>query len=482
MASALYRKYRSKKFEQVIGQEHITTTIVNSLKNKTFSHAYLLTGPRGVGKTSIARLFAFAVNGIDYDESKTYSDIIEIDAASNRRIDEIRELREKIGIVPSILKYKVYIIDEVHMLTKEAFNALLKTLEEPPEHAIFILATTDLQKVPDTIKSRCVRFSFLSIPDDKIKKHLQQIAKQESIKIEDGALQLIAENSDGSFRDAISFLDQFRNSGETITESYVSQVLGMGSTQLIEALISALEDSSPQSILDALAKLRDSGADDNQIVKQLSAHLRAYLLDSKKNKLGDSEVVQLIESLLEISRYSDVRLAFEVALLKAVANNDAKPAGTKTPNSPKKSEPIAELAAPPDEAVIEEEVLAKITEVSVKPNEGENDLWQSVLLELKSSNSTLHGIARMADVEHKDSLLVLSFEFPFHSKQMNLEKNRLVIERMVRSKDKKINQVDIRVSGGPKKPGKKNGEDKISNKEPVSSISNIFGSAEVLES
>src|SRR3989338_478241 len=152
MGQALYRKYRSKKFGEVVGQQHVTKTLTNALKSGRISHAYLFTGPRGVGKTSVARIFAHEVNNLKYDEDKPHLDIIEIDAASNRRIDEIRDLREKVHISPTSAKYKVYIIDEVHMLTKEAFNALLKTLEEPPEHCIFILATTEAHKLPATIE------------------------------------------------------------------------------------------------------------------------------------------------------------------------------------------------------------------------------------------------------------------------------------------------------------------------------------------
>ena len=163
MAQALYRKYRPKKLSDVVGQEHITSTLDNALKSGKLSHAYLFTGPHGVGKTSIARILAHEVNGLKYDDESSHLDIIEIDAASNRRIDEIRDIRDKVHISPTSAKYKVYIIDEVHMLTREAFNALLKTLEEPPAHVIFILATTEVHKLPETIISRTQRYSFKPI-------------------------------------------------------------------------------------------------------------------------------------------------------------------------------------------------------------------------------------------------------------------------------------------------------------------------------
>jgi len=208
MGKALYRTYRSRSFDDVLGQKHVTQTLQNAVRNQSFGHAYLFTGPHGVGKTSVARIFAHAVNNLPYSDDSTHLDIIEIDAASNRRIDEIRDLRDKVRIAPTSSPYKVYIIDEVHMLTREAFNALLKTLEEPPEHALFVLATTELHKVPDTIISRTQRFTFKHIDTDTACTELKKIAAKENIDIEEDALKMIAERSKGSFRDALSILDQ----------------------------------------------------------------------------------------------------------------------------------------------------------------------------------------------------------------------------------------------------------------------------------
>ncbi|MCA9348070.1 DNA polymerase III subunit gamma/tau, partial [Candidatus Saccharibacteria bacterium] len=181
MSTALYRKYRSKKLSEIVGQKHITNTLENAIKSGRISHAYLFAGPRGVGKTSIARILAHEINGIPYEDESINLDIIEIDGASNRRIDEMRELRDKVYIAPTSAKYKVYIIDEVHMLTKEAFNALLKTLEEPPKHVIFILATTETHKLPDTIISRTQKFTFRAIETKDAIQHLAEIAKAENI-------------------------------------------------------------------------------------------------------------------------------------------------------------------------------------------------------------------------------------------------------------------------------------------------------------
>src|SRR3989344_8571392 len=181
MGQALYRKNRPKKLDEVLGQDHIVTTLKRALKTGKISHAYLFTGPRGVGKTSVARILAHEVNKLPYTEDSAHIDIIEIDAASNRRIDEIRDLRDKVHILPTSATYKVYIIDEVHMLTKEAFNALLKTLEEPPKHVIFILATTEAHKLPETIISRTQRFSFKPIAEKQAVERLRQVAKNEKI-------------------------------------------------------------------------------------------------------------------------------------------------------------------------------------------------------------------------------------------------------------------------------------------------------------
>ena len=222
MYQALYRKYRPKDFDSVVGQDSIIKTLKNSIINNNFSHAYMFFGPRGTGKTTVSKIFARNINcekpkdGIACGKcdhckvsfSKDCIDIIEIDAASNNGVDEIRELKNKISLVPSELKYKVYIIDEVHMLSIGAFNALLKTLEEPPEHAIFILATTDPQKVPETIISRCQCFSFKRISSEIIEDRLKFICKEEKIKIDDDVLKNIATLSDGGLRDALGSLDK----------------------------------------------------------------------------------------------------------------------------------------------------------------------------------------------------------------------------------------------------------------------------------
>src|SRR5579864_7706567 len=261
MNQALYRKYRSKSFDEVVGQEHITKTLAQAIKSGRISHAYLFTGPRGVGKTSVARILAHEVNQIPYKDESIHLDIIEIDAASNRRIDEIRDLRDKVRIAPTSAKYKVYIIDEVHMLTREAFNALLKTLEEPPPHCIFILATTEAHKLPETITSRTQRFEFKPIAPGQAAKQLQTIAKSEKIDIAPDAARLLAEFSGGSLRDSISLLDQMSTLGSKITEDTVREALGIPPEGLINNILDFVRSGDTVSTLRAVQSLKDQGID-----------------------------------------------------------------------------------------------------------------------------------------------------------------------------------------------------------------------------
>ncbi len=272
MSKALYRKYRSKKLSEVVGQNHITTVLENALKQNRIAHAYLFTGPRGVGKTSIARILAHEINNLPYSEEENHPDIIEIDAASNNGVDDIRQLRDNVQVAPFSAKYRVYIIDEVHMLSKAAFNALLKTLEEPPEHAVFILATTDAHKLPATIISRTQRFVFRFISKEDVCKHLEFIAKNEKIKISKEAIEIIAERGEGSFRDSISLLDQISSiskDGEEITAKLLEETLGLASKTQINALISAFESQNSNEILEIVREVRDSGVDLKNFTSQL---------------------------------------------------------------------------------------------------------------------------------------------------------------------------------------------------------------------
>ncbi|MEJ2732322.1 MAG: DNA polymerase III subunit gamma/tau [Anaerolineae bacterium] len=291
-AQALYLKYRPQTFEEVAGQEAITRTLRNALRQGRIRHAYLFTGPRGTGKTTTARLLAKAVNCqapegerpcnacalcVAINEGRLL-DLIEIDAASNRGIDEIRDIREKVGFRPSQGQYKVYVLDEAHMLTEPAFNALLKTLEEPPPHVIFTLVTTDPHKIPATIASRCQRFDFRRIRLQVIVERLAYIAEQEGVTVEPAALELIAHHGTGAMRDAISLLDQLTSYGEEITLAQVQMVLGTMSSESAAKLVVHLADGDVAAGLDLINRAVGDGADPRQFGREVVEYLRGLLL------------------------------------------------------------------------------------------------------------------------------------------------------------------------------------------------------------
>lgn len=294
MHLALYRKYRATSLGQVIGQPQVTTPLHNALEKQQFSHAYLFIGPRGTGKTSVARILAHAVNDFPYELEDQHLDIIEIDAASNTGVDNIRELREKALVAPSQGKYKVYIIDEVHMLSKSAFNALLKTLEEPPAHVIFIMATTDAHKVPITITSRSQCYQFQLADQTTLEKHLQTIATAEQIDIAPAAINLIAERGRGSFRDAISLLDQIITLPDRpITAEAVIAALGLPSDQKISALLSAYGVGDIGVVSQSLSELISSGLRPEAIAEELI---------NKIIKSPTASALPLLNDLIEVAR------------------------------------------------------------------------------------------------------------------------------------------------------------------------------------
>lgn len=376
MKIALYNKYRPQVFADLFGQDHVATTLKNAVKGKSFSHAYLFTGPRGTGKTTAARILAKAINceknadtlkvqakkhlqGVSgtgepcdkCDSCKNITDgreidIIEIDAASNRGIDDVRELREKIKFTPTKLSYKIFIIDEVHMLTKEAFNALLKTLEEPPAHAVFVLATTEIHKVPQTIISRCQRFDFKRISVKDIISRLKFIAKEEKIGIEDEALNLIAEASEGGFRDAISYLDQISSYKEgKIAMDDVVSILGMTDYKTLLTFVTNISENKSKEAVILLNELAEGGYDMEQFTKNLIEFLRKLLLikaigteevelakehvqkmEDLVSDLDVDRISQFIETISELSKLfqnsSLPQMALELAVIRLTGEPD----------------------------------------------------------------------------------------------------------------------------------------------------------------
>ena len=307
----LYRKYRPQTLEEVVGQEHIKKALANAISLNKISHAYLFTGPRGTGKTSTARIFAKSLNCkegptvtpcgkcencIDITNS-TPMDVIEIDAASNRKVEDAQNILEKVMYAPVNSRYKIYIIDEVHMLSPTAFNALLKTLEEPPENVIFILATTEVHKVLDTIKSRCQRYDFKRITTSDIVKHLRMISDKEGINITDDALMTIAKNSAGGMRDSIALLDQLSvlDGAEAITTDDINNLLGRLSFDVLNELTAAIVNSSPNEGIEILEKIYNSGNEPVQILTNLLDYFKNLLIVKTCKKDMISELTQLNE-------------------------------------------------------------------------------------------------------------------------------------------------------------------------------------------
>ena len=362
MGKALYRKYRPISLEAVYGQDAVITPLKESIKTGNFSHAYIFTGPRGCGKTSVARIFAHEINHFPYELEDSYVDIIEIDGASNTGIDNIRDLREKAMIAPTEGRHKIYIIDEVHMLSKSAFSGLLKIIEEPPEHVVFILATTNLEKVPVTITSRAQVYNFKLADTETMFKHLRKISDAEGFSIDDDALKIIVRRGGGSFRDSISLLDQISNlksSSNMITASDVDSALGLPEDEKIKNLLSSFEADELDTTTSILKDLLNSGR---------TAETIAGVIIERITEQPTPKTLHLVEKLFTV-QYPFAEAKLLVAFLEAKK-------ALATPISSTAPTPTASITSNPTSDQKRQDFLNKIA----KP--------LSPMLSFKAVNST----------------------------------------------------------------------------------------------
>jgi DNA polymerase III subunit gamma/tau len=509
MGQALYRKHRPKSLQEVIGQEHITETLAKALEQGRISHAYLFTGPRGTGKTSIARILAHEINGLPYTDDGAHMDIIEIDAASNRRIDEIRELRDKVYVAPTSAKYKVYIIDEVHMLTKEAFNALLKTLEEPPAHVVFILATTDVHKLPDTIISRTQRFTFRPADSEQVAVLLRDIAKSEKLAVSPEALQLLAEHGQGSFRDSVSLLDQAGGQGGAVEASDVQALLGIPSAEAVQALVQALTGVVDTPVMmTQLNDLYNSGYQATTIAKQISQLVRNQLVAGET--LANAEwLLELLAQLIEVPLSHDPERFLEITLLRAQTEHTAATAQPIAARSPERLPAAAKTKATtaPAEKVFPEvsgdspaddkpeasppakaAAASKLSKPKVAGNAPfDATIWPEVLQALKQKHNTLYSVVRIAQPSFdKAGSLQLAFAFAFHEKQVRESANRqLLIDTILELTGETVT-IECLLDKAALPPKPSLAAPAIEHVPPptadLATISNIFGGGELLES
>jgi DNA polymerase-3 subunit gamma/tau len=488
---ALYRKWRPRTFEEVVGQGHVVRTLRNALLSGRIHHAYLFAGPRGTGKTTTARLLAKAVNCLAPQDQRPCNecaicqavnerrllDLIEIDAASNTGVDDVRELRERVGFRPNEARYKVYVIDEVHMLSNAAFNALLKTLEEPPPHAIFVLATTERHKIPATVLSRCQRFDFRRIPVAEIVARLEWLTEQEHIQADREALTLIARQATGSMRDAESLVDQLASyDGQGITAAEVRAALGAGASETVVEVTDALAKGDMAQGLGAINTAVDEGADPRQFARQMVEHLRALLLMRLESGVVPAHVSEDLRPRLEAQAAAlspralaravrlfnqaaveakggwQPQLPLEMAFIAAALPPELEgpvsrpPSGQDVPRTlpparhstspPAKSRPASAHSAPsspsPSTATVRE---PEPTYDRAAPGDGSltpetlRSRWPEFLNALRPRNLSLEALMRSCEpVAVEGDVVSLEFAHNFHRSKVEEEHNKHLIE------------------------------------------------------
>ncbi|KKQ18299.1 MAG: polymerase III gamma/tau subunit protein [Berkelbacteria bacterium GW2011_GWA1_36_9] len=469
-----YRKFRPQKFADILGQEHIVQTLTNALSSGDFSHGYLFAGPRGTGKTTLARVMAKALNCTGRSLAKDSFepcnkcssckeitlgrslDLIEIDAASNRGIDEIRDLREKIRFAPTKSKYKIYIIDEVHMLTKEAFNALLKTLEEPPKHAIFMMATTEPQKILPTILSRVQRFDFRRAELEELKKLLKKIAQAEAIKIDDEAIGLLAQLSTGSYRDALSLFGQISSVRKTIasniTLEQIQQILGLAQDKSVFDFAEALAMGNRKLAFELISKLNLQGIDFENFTVKLIETLRKIALW----ELGEDQLFDLTheyqDKVKKMAEIFEINLLMKMIEKFALALPQIKSASipqlplemivfefTKSCHSEQSNVTLSEAKS----LSRMRDVTETSSEILPPPRRGQNDknkstknlnqdLWTEIIKGAKAHNHSLAALLKDAVLaETCDNTITLAFKFKFHADIISGKRNTQAIEGII---------------------------------------------------
>lgn len=497
---ALARKYRPQTFSEVLSQDFITSTLQNAINLGRVSHAYLFTGPRGVGKTSTARIFAKALNCLNPIQdgpcgecencqeitSGTSLDVIEIDGASNRGVEEIRSLREAVKFVPVKSKYKVIIVDEVHMLTEQAFNALLKTLEEPPEYVIFIFATTDQHKIPVTILSRCQRYEFKKISYEEMNKNLENILNIENISYEKDALNYIIRNSDGCMRDALSLLDQvIAYSGGNITLEDTSYLLGISDAYISNNIFSAVLKEEASLLPDIIAQIDERGIDYKYMTECLIEHTRNMLFIAVAGKapsidMTGSEIefytslkpyadkgriyalFQIFQKLSQDLKYSDfARYVFEFAVFKAanlsdiinILSSDTTPVKaykSEQASAPKKVVQSEEVTQNTNQIKQPEKVQQATESTLQNSNEESDGIWVRVLNYISSKNTMLYGLLQSAKIA-KDTKEHIIIKFPqdrqFQYKNIKNGPMHDTFEQMVYFVSEMHTKIDVELDG-----------------------------------
>lgn len=466
MSQAFYRKWRPQTWDDVVGQEHVIITLKNAVAASRVGHAYLFAGPRGTGKTSTARLLAKAVNCTDEELANRpcnscenckavnegrFLDLIEIDAASNTSVDDVRDLRDKINFTPNKGRFKVYIIDEVHMLSTAAFNALLKTLEEPPGHAIFILATTEIHKIPATVLSRCQRHEFRMIPVADIIDSLKKLAASEGLKVEDDVFSLVARQATGSLRDAISLLDQLASTGEEIRLGMAQLVLGTAENQTVIELVDAIVEEDPGKGLDLIHLALDAGSDPRQFARQVVEYLRNLMIVRMGNAgqvettsevrlkmaahaqaLGKQKLLSAIRLFNKAA--NDARsgwqpaLPLELALIDSIEfegeppqktepRKDKSPKAKKLPEEEKKPEPAKEAKATAETVKTEQ-----VKHDPIPDDLSEN--WKKIISAVRKQSPMTQALLNSCKLQGiKGGALVLAFQSDFVRTKMEQEEH-----------------------------------------------------------